>query len=133
MKTKGTVTKATNRDGRFGIEIGEGNWYNGFGINPCNTGDVVEFEYAENPGNTPGIVFKNVKPEDVKILESAPEVPSGQELGLKKKLITECTLKAVDIITSTQETNKLDLNPTAIKETAKLFYRISTEIFDEDN
>ena len=131
MKAKGTVTKATNRDGRFGIEIGEGNWYNGFGVNPCKIGDVVEFEYVENPGKIAGSVYKNVKPEDVKILESSPEVMSGQEIGLKKKLITECVLKAVDVITKSQK--DIDLKPSVIKELAKVFLAVSVEIFDEDN
>lgn len=129
MKTKGTVTKAMGRDGRFGIELGEGNWFNGFGDNPTKIGDVVEFEYIENEGNQ-GRIFKNVKPEDVKVLDSAPEIPSGQEIGLKKKLINECVMKAVDVLNKQEN---IDLKPSAIKEIAKMFYNVSTDIFNDSD
>ena len=106
MKTKGTVSRVSFRDGRFGIQLDNKDvWYNGFGIeNPTKVGDVIEFEYVENPGKTPGTVFKNVNPEDVKVLEASTQpVPvSATQLSIeetaRKRRITDCVLKAADMV-----------------------------------
>lgn len=67
-KVKGTITKVSQKDGKFGIEIGQGNWYNGFGTTNVKSGDEVEIEYEVNDK------WKNTTPDQVKILSKAPEV-----------------------------------------------------------
>ena len=65
-KIKGQVTKVSNKNGRYGIEIGNGNWYNGFGETPCNKGDIVELTYEINDQ------WKNV--QTLEVVEKAPEI-----------------------------------------------------------
>jgi len=53
-KVKGVITSVSQKEGKYGIAMGSGNWYNGFGKAPCNKGDEVEITYEVN-GN-----FKNI-------------------------------------------------------------------------
>lgn len=73
--SKGIVSKVSNKDGRFGIQIAD-TWYNGFGTTSVKSGDEVEFEYSESEGRD-GRVFKNVSPEDIKILQSSSTNSTG--------------------------------------------------------
>jgi len=125
MKIKGIVTKTSQKEGRFGIEVGPMNWYNGFGELPCKSGDTVEIEYEENPGKD-GRTFKNI--QNVNVLESTPVAPSGQEIGLKRKLATECVLKAVDVLSR----KDLEAKPSTIKILANEYYNTAMEIADEN-
>ena len=63
MNIQGTVSAAKNKDGKFGIKIGE-EWYNGFGEANCKKGDVVEVEFKQNGK------WKNV--DSIKVITSAP-------------------------------------------------------------
>ena len=47
-KSKGTVTAVSQKEGKYGIALGTGNWYNGDGIAPCRKGDEVEITYEVN-------------------------------------------------------------------------------------
>lgn len=92
MKAKGIVSRTSNRDGRFGIEIDE-TWYNGFGEAPVKQGDLVEFDYEENPGKN-GKVFKNVSPEDIEVITSAPEAKQVGNIDARARRRTDCILRA---------------------------------------
>ena len=121
---------------KFGFQIdNKDEWYNGNGVaSVVNKGDSIEFEYVENEGKQPGTIFRNVLPEDVKVLSFAPSEaststsPSGQEIGLRKKLATECVLKAVEILASKDIT---DVKRVVYKAMAQEYYDIAMEIADE--
>jgi len=53
-KVKGVITAVSQKEGKYGIAMGTGNWYNGFGKAPCNKGDEVEITYEQNG------TFKNI-------------------------------------------------------------------------
>ncbi len=93
MKIKGIVSRTSDKDGRFGIEV-DSVWYNGFGESPVKTGDVIEFEYTENPSKDGKMVFKNVSPEAIEILESAPEPVEKGNIDSRARRRTDCILRA---------------------------------------
>lgn len=104
MKEKGIISKVSDHDGRFGININD-TWYNGFGESPVKVGDLVEFEYVENESKDKTMVFKNVNPNDIEVVEEATQTETPQpkprpQIGLidaKSRRRTDCLLKAVDM------------------------------------
>ena len=98
MKAKGIVSRTSDKDGRFGIEI-DGTWYNGFGEAPTKTGDLIEFEYVENPSKDGKIIWKNVEPESIEILEKSPQPKVEGNIDAKSRRRTDCYLRAVKLWT----------------------------------
>ena len=126
---KGIVTWVS----KFGFQIDNVDvWYNGDGVGKVvNKGDSVDFEYLENEGKVPGKVFRNVLPENIKVLSSAPSEPvqaSGQEIGLRRKLATECVLRAAELLGK----NDIEkVNPSVIKTLATSWFDMGMEIADK--
>jgi len=118
MKEKGTVTRVSNKnDGKFGVELGDGNWFNGFGKATCNQGDVVEIEFEQNDK------WKNTTPDKIKVLEeSKTSATPTLDDNAKHRRITDCVLKAADMTiagTITQE---------QLAEKARGLYNLTVEI-----
>ena len=93
MKTKGVVTQVSDKNGRFGIKIGE-TWYNGFGESPVKEGDEIEFEYEENPSKDGKMIFKNVDPEEIEVITSAPVKEQVGNIDSRARRRTDCLLRA---------------------------------------
>lgn len=91
MNLKGTVEAVKQRDKGYSILVA-GDWYGGRGTLPCNKGDEVEFEWETSDDGK----WKNIS--EIEVTSSAPVEPSGQELGLRKKLALETTLKVVEVL-----------------------------------
>ena len=118
MNKKGIVSKVSNHDGRFGIEI-DGVWYNGFGTVSVKSGDEVEFEYLENKGKDGKTIFRNVELDDIKVLSISSKKESfGREPSIIVK--TDCYRMAVDLCIAGR------INPDQIEPTAvDLFSKIN--------
>ena len=54
-KVKGVITAVSQKEDKYGIAMGTGNWFNGYGKAPCNKGDEVEITYQVNNN------FKNIE------------------------------------------------------------------------
>lgn len=109
-KTIGIVTKTSYKADKnsYGIEIGQGNWYNGFGQPGCKKGDKIEIEYEQNGQ------WKNAG--KVTVLEQKVESTNTTQYGRDPETIvrTDCFRMAVDLHIAD---NQID-----IKETAELLY-----------
>lgn len=54
----GKVIAVSQKEKTYGVKMGNGLWYNGFGQAPANKGDNVSFEYTETTKN--GKTFRNI-------------------------------------------------------------------------
>lgn len=93
MKFKGTVSQVSQKDGRYGIKIGE-DWFNGFGEPGVKEGNEIEIDYEENGK------WKNVT--DVKVLDASTTdngTTNTNSFGRKPESIikTDCYRMAVDL------------------------------------
>jgi len=92
-KIKGTISRVSNKDGNFGIQLQESGsdvWYNGYGEAGCKMGDKVDVEYVINGQ------WKNVK--KLEVLESSPEKPDTALEASRRRHATDCVLKSADMI-----------------------------------
>jgi len=69
-KVKGVITAVSQKEDKYGIAMGTGNWFNGYGKAPCNKGDEVEITYQVNNN------FKNIDQVYVSTKTTESEVPS---------------------------------------------------------
>ncbi|MCH7568419.1 MAG: hypothetical protein IIA87_03275 [Nanoarchaeota archaeon] len=92
-KTTGVLTKVSYKADKnsYGVEIGQGNWYNGFGEPGCKKGDKVEIEFEVNGQ------WKNVS--SLKVLEASSEPDQKTSYGRDPEVIvkTDCYKMAVDL------------------------------------
>lgn len=65
-KITGKVFSVNQKDGKYGISLGENEWYNGMGTCKAEKGDKVEISYVVNGQ------WKNIK--FVKILEKSQKI-----------------------------------------------------------
>ena len=79
-KVKGRVTAVSEKKGKYGISLGQDNWFNGFGKAPCKKGDEVEIIYKVN-GN-----FRNIE-------SVYGGNPGSEEVESPKETCTKTTTK----------------------------------------
>ena len=72
-KIKGIITAVSQKEGKYGIAMGTGNWYNGFGKTEVNKGDEVEITYELNETNSG--TFKNI--DQIYVLKKAEPTAVG--------------------------------------------------------
>lgn len=129
-KVTGVITAISQKEDKYGIAIGKGNWYNGFGQAPCNKGDKVEIDYEQNG------TFKNVK--GCKVLESGESEPSQankynmQMSKLKNKTNARISAQesAVSLITNFEK--KIETSADALKLVQTMQEELLRFIEDED-
>ena len=131
MKIKGIVTQISNKGGTYGVEIGQGNWFNGFGEAKCNKGDQVEITYIDSPDkNDPQKIWKNITTLEVLgTTQAQSTVQENIDKGLRKKLATLCVIESAKLFQK-EKVNKTDFP--LLKQFAKELLKTAEEVADED-
>jgi len=100
-KVKGTITRVSQKEGKYGIEMGTNNWYNAFGKAPCDKGDEVEITYEVNG------VFKNIQQVYViKKGEGTPQTQPNTEIQQMSKLKNKTNAKICALTCATKLSEK---------------------------
>ncbi|MEK6880554.1 MAG: hypothetical protein AABY22_13135 [Nanoarchaeota archaeon] len=89
---KGIVKAVSNKDGKYGIKIGE-YWMNAFGECPVKKGDEVEIEYEVN-GNYKNI--KNIKTTKPYVEDNIKQDGISETARLRRK--TDCIGYAIELV-----------------------------------
>lgn len=94
MNEKGIVTAVNQKQGKYGVALGNNNWYNGMGTCPAKKGDEVNVEFVVNGQ------WKNIK--DIQVLSastgssvSPSDRPSEIQQMSKLKNLTNARISAL--------------------------------------
>ena len=86
MEETGKVTSINQKPGKYGIALGQDNWYNGMGTCPCKKGDEVKITFVVNGQ------WKNI--EKVEVLTQAKEVEHGADKNARLRRALDCVMEA---------------------------------------
>lgn len=89
MEEKGKITSVNQKPGKYGIALGQDNWYNGMGTCPAKKGDQVKVTFEVNGQ------WKNIK--NIEVLSSASPEPERSKGYNQEKAHTMLVSYAKDL------------------------------------